>query len=134
MERAAVKLKRPRPALTQSDALQLQNYDWPGNVRELQNVIERAMVTARSSVLQFTSPLGELHTRLPDSSSAPSALETDVGIVPEAEMRARERENILAALRRANGRIGGPEGAAELLGVNPSTLASRIKKLGLRQN
>ena len=131
LKRAAAKLKRPRPALTQRDALQLQNYDWPGNVRELQNVIERAMVTARSGVLQFTSPLGELHTRLPDSSSAPAALGTDVGIVLEAEMRARERENILAALRRAEGRISGPQGAAELLGVNPSTLASRIKKLGL---
>ena len=134
LKQAAAKLKRPRPALTQRDALQLQNYDWPGNVRELQNVIERAMVTARSGVLQFTSPLGKLHTRLPDSSSAPAALGTDVGIVLEAEMRARERENILAALRRANGRISGPQGAAELLGVNPSTLASRIKKLGLRSS
>ncbi len=55
----------------------------------------------------------------------------DEEVIPDAELRRRERENLLAALRRSDWRISGPGGAADLLGVRPTTLSSRIKKLGL---
>ena len=68
---------------------------------------------------------------LPSATAAGAASELDV--VPEEEMQRRERENLLGALRRSDWRVHGPGGAAELLGVRPTTLRSRIKKMGLKQ-
>ncbi len=109
---------------------QLQNYDWPGNVRELQNVIERAVIASR---------LGSLRLELPSTESASSARATtrsksheESEVVTDMEMTRRMRENMVAALKRSGGRIYGPGGAAELLGIRPSTLSTRIKKLGLK--
>ena len=110
--------------------LQLVTYDWPGNVRELQNVIERAVITCGSGPLQFDLPaaqVGQPSANLPVN----SALGAGVGVIPEAEQRHQERENILAALRQTEWKVYGQHGAAALLGIKPSTLASRIKKMGL---
>ena len=57
--------------------------------------------------------------------------EGEAAVIPEADMRRLERENILAALKQSSWRIYGPDGAAELLGIKPTTLASRVKKMGL---
>jgi transcriptional regulator with GAF, ATPase, and Fis domain len=125
LEQSARKLNLPAPRLTPADALHLQAYDWPGNVRELQNVVERAVIGARFGPLQFL---------LPESPPAPTAPAQPPGpdeIVPEAEMIRREWENMRRALQRADGKIYGPGGAAELLGMKPTTLASRVRKLGL---
>ena len=127
---AARRLKRPPPPLTQAGVLQLVTYDWPGNVRELQNVIERAVITCGSGPLQFDLPaaqVGQPSANLPVN----SALGAGVGVIPEAEQRHQERENILAALRQTEWKVYGQHGAAALLGIKPSTLASRIKKMGL---
>ena len=109
----------------------LQTYAWPGNVRELQNAIERAAIFAQTGALHFdflppagSKPAGPV-------SSAPSPEKSDPVILTEAERKRRERESIIAALKQANGKISGPRGAAELLGMKPTTLASRIKALGL---
>jgi DNA-binding NtrC family response regulator len=93
-------------------------YPWPGNVRELRNVIERAMILTRGPTLQIK--LGQPTLR-PQNTNAQGTLE-------EAE-----REHILQALQRCGWRIRGSNAAAELLGVKPTTLESRIKKLGLVQ-
>ncbi len=111
----------------------LQAYDWPGNVRELQNVIERALITQQPGRrLHFDLPgagsLGQRRGR----SNGPSA-DSGEDVIPEFEMRRRERENLLAALRQTNWRIYGPSGAADLLGVKPTTLSSRVKKMGLER-
>ncbi len=71
-------------------------------------------------------------TRDQGASAHPST-NLDEEVIPEAELRHRERENLLAALRRSDWRISGPGGAAELLGVRPTTLSSRIKKLGFER-
>jgi transcriptional regulator with GAF, ATPase, and Fis domain len=132
IELAAKKLNRPLPRFTQANVLQLQAYDWPGNVRELQNVIERALIISHSRVLQFDLPVSEDAREDPDQAD-PGKLGADLEIIPEVEMRRRERENIRAALRLAGWKIYGPGGAAELLGIKPTTLSSRIQKMGLKK-
>ena len=136
LELAAKKLNCPLPRMTENQVKQLQGYDWPGNVRELQNVIERAVITSRGHTLRFDLPsLEGAREPLPQSTQPPHATGATgkVEVIPEAEMQRRDRENILAALEQCNWKVGGPGGAAELLGVKSTTLLSRIKKLGLKK-
>jgi DNA-binding NtrC family response regulator len=115
--------------LSEGDARRLSRYDWPGNVRELQNVIERAAILAQN---------GRLRIDLPDAQGPHSAsgsgrqkAESRPAIMTSAELRDHERANILAALEACNGKVFGHGGAAELLDIRPTTLASRIKALGI---
>jgi transcriptional regulator with GAF, ATPase, and Fis domain len=120
---AARKLGRPKPRLTRANVQKLQEYHWPGNVRELQHVIERAVITADGPRLMIELPSGQTGKPAP----APAAGR----VLTDAEMRRREADNIREALRLANGKVSGDGGAAQMLGVKPTTLASRIKALGL---
>ncbi|MDX8411433.1 MAG: sigma 54-interacting transcriptional regulator [Mariprofundaceae bacterium] len=126
------RLKRPEPRLTRASLKQLQTYRWPGNIRELQNVIERAIIISQGGRLHFSLPGRGVET---DASAKQFATE-DAQSVPytETERRARDRANILAALRLANGRVSGDDGAAELLEIKPTTLASRMKALGVKKD
>ncbi len=133
LDLAARKFNCGQLGLTQAHAVTLQGYDWPGNVRELQNVIERAVITSRGHALHFDLPdLVQPSESIASSAAIPKA-SNEMDLIPEAEKPHRERENILAALRRSNWKVGGPGGAAELLGVKPTTLHSRIKKMGLKK-
>ena len=120
----------PKPRLTQAGIETLQNYDWPGNIRELRNVIERAVIFAGGGALEFN---------LPANGSNPASFErADVNrrepeILTEPEIRRRERDNIFAVLQKTSWKIKGADGAAELLGLKPSTLISRIAKMGLKK-
>jgi transcriptional regulator with GAF, ATPase, and Fis domain len=121
--------------LTAEHFRQLQSYAWPGNVRELQNVINRAVISASCGSLRFD--LAETHESDGLSCGLSCAgserpMEPDSTVVPDAEIKRRERENIIAALNQSGGRIYGAKGAAELLGLKPTTLSARLKKLGLR--
>jgi transcriptional regulator with GAF, ATPase, and Fis domain len=107
---------------------QLQRYDWPGNIRELQNVIERAVILAQGRDLQIDALLSGSVQRLP---APPTHIEPPNEILTREELKQRERDNILAALKKTNGKIYGMGGAAELLGLNATTLASRIKSLNI---
>jgi len=124
----AREMNRPEPRMTRALLMCLQAYDWPGNVRELQNVIERALIT---------SPGNQLRVDLPQSAESANDVRNAVAeedrVLTEAEMRRHEKENLGRALRQTRWRIYGPEGAAELLGVKPTTLVSRIKKLGIKR-
>jgi transcriptional regulator with GAF, ATPase, and Fis domain len=133
LEQAARKLKLSPAQMTRAHSVQFQAYDWPGNVRELQNRIERALILARDGVLWFDFPDAK-----PEETTFASAVESkpDGGerqILTELEFRERERDNILAALDKTGWKIHGPGGTAELLGLKPTTLISRIKKMGLRK-
>ena len=132
LARAARKLGRQRPRLTLAAIQRLQRYDWPGNVRELQHVLERALITAPDGKLRFDLPnpantgaSASANDVAREPASAPPRVLTD------AELRALEAENLRAALRAAKGKLYGPHGAAALLGVKPTTLASRLKALGI---
>jgi transcriptional regulator with GAF, ATPase, and Fis domain len=122
---AARKHGRPKPRLTLACVQKLQRYGWPGNVRELQHVIERAVITADGPRLSIELPAE------PAPEAAPPRTQEVDRVLTDAEIRRLEADNIRAALRQANGKVSGPGGAAELLGLRPTTLASRIKALGL---
>jgi formate hydrogenlyase transcriptional activator len=94
----------------------LMQWHWPGNIRELENLVERAVILTRRTALQF--PMEEVN----NGAGRPAAAESGAG----------EREEIVRILREANGRVGGPEGAAARLGLKRTTLISRMKKLGIR--
>jgi transcriptional regulator with GAF, ATPase, and Fis domain len=96
------------------DMQALMNYHWPGNIRELRNVIEHAMIISKGELLNLES----------------SALKQQQGAVPTT-LEEVERRHIQATLEMTRGRIKGAKGAAEHLGINPSTLYSRMRKLGI---
>jgi PAS domain S-box-containing protein len=108
----------------------LRAYAWPGNIRELQNVIERAVITARSGQLDLDRALPEA-TRSETMSIAPT--EDDGRIRTVDEMRESERANILRALEASKWKVAGQNGAARRLGMNPSTLNSRMNALEIRR-
>ncbi|EEF61564.1 sigma-54-dependent Fis family transcriptional regulator [Pedosphaera parvula] len=131
LDLAAKKLNVPKPRLTQANLLKLQGYDWPGNVRELQNVIERAVIIAQKGILQFDLPGASSESERLAPALSKSGINPE--IVPEAEMLRRERENMIAALKKANWKVSGRGGAAELLGVRPTTLATRMQAMKIRK-
>jgi transcriptional regulator with GAF, ATPase, and Fis domain len=132
IDRACARLNCPEVRLTQNHVRHLQQYPWPGNVRELQNVIERAVIISQGGRLQLdlALPAGVDREMNPLKTTRP---DTPADFIPENVWKQRERENIVAALIKAKGKVYGPGGAAELLGVKPTTLAYRLKKLGLPQ-
>jgi len=123
----------PRPRLTRAGIAQLENYDWPGNIRELRNVIERAVILARGGAMEFDLPNNAPVSTLP-SRKLQTEEEASREFLTEAEMQQRERENLLAVLGKTNWKIKGADGAAELLGIKPTTLLSRIKAMGLKNH
>jgi transcriptional regulator with GAF, ATPase, and Fis domain len=96
----------------------LQAYSWPGNVRELENIIERTTILAWGSTLELDDSFDALH-----EVEWPS---TNLLTLEEVE-----RNHILGVLEQTNWRIEGQQGAALRLGLNPNTLRSRLKKLGI---
>ncbi len=127
------KMNCATPRLTQANLMELQRYEWPGNVRELQNIIERAVIVSRCGALRIDLPGAAGNENL--GINFPTAGDTGDGpeVVPDAEMRKRERENIVAAMRKSNWKIYGNDGAARLLGIKPTTLSARIKKFGIKK-
>ncbi|MGE0231612.1 MAG: sigma 54-interacting transcriptional regulator [Flavobacteriaceae bacterium] len=110
--------------ISEADIQRLQAYGWPGNVRELQNVLERAMILSQDERLVIDLPA-------PEATSIGRDL-PDVHLIrTDADRRRAEREDIVEALKRAAGKVSGHDGAAAILGIKPTTLASRIKKHGL---
>jgi transcriptional regulator with GAF, ATPase, and Fis domain len=122
----AKKMNRRAPKFTNAAARQLATQDWPGNVRELQNAVERAVILSQGNPLLFEdSPIP------PKAGIATTS--GDATMLTRSELKARERESLTAALAQSGGKIFGPDGAAALLGMKPTTLASRIKVLGLQR-
>jgi formate hydrogenlyase transcriptional activator len=97
---------------------ELQSYNWPGNIRELENVIERALISSEGPVLTLADRLAATDAA-PAARTAPRSLES------------LERDHILDVLEQTRWRIEGKDGAAILLGLNPSTLRGRMRKLGI---
>lgn len=132
LEQAARRLHVPLPRFSEVQARQLQGYDWPGNVRELQNATERALILAQNGVLRFDLARAGLPAA-PPPASPKNGNGAQPDVLTEQELRERERQNLLAALAKTRWKIHGANGAAELLGLKPTTLISRIKKLGLKR-
>ena len=122
----ARRLHREPPLLSEAGLRTLMMRDWPGNIRELENVIERAIILARDGQLRFEPGPTAATLRAPSASSPLPSLS-------RAAMEKHQRDVIVAALERSGGRVAGPRGAAELLGMKASTLFSRMSVLGLRR-
>ncbi len=110
--------------LTRSQAANLREYDWPGNVRELKNVIERAVILSPGKVLRLDLSMPGISPAA-ETAAMPEVREDD--ILTDSEMRKLQKANIVRALKRANWKVSGTGGAAELLDVKPTTLADRIR-------
>ena len=133
---AARRMGRLIEPLSEECQQRLTAYSWPGNVRELQNVIERAVITSSDGRLN-------LDKALPDGGVTISSGPVPVGptsgklsktILQAHELQQLERSNILRALESTGWRVAGRSGAAELLGINPSTLNSRIRAFNIQKN
>jgi PAS domain S-box-containing protein len=127
IRQSARRLNRPEPQLSKAALDRLGSYDWLGNVRELQNTVERAIILWREGPLTFD---------LPESRPQANAVQqakpaAQAALLTRDELKRQEREAIVNALKQTNGRVSGPGGAAKLLGMKPSTLASRISSLGI---
>lgn len=118
-EKYAGKMDKPIESVPKATIKTFQAYNWPGNVRELAHVIERAVIITAGTSLIMTDQL------------IPS-LPGDSNDEPLKDLAAEEREHILKVLQETGWRIEGPSGAAVILKLHPSTLRSRIKKLGIR--
>jgi formate hydrogenlyase transcriptional activator len=129
VKQSAQRMNRPEPRVSKAVLNQLTAYRWPGNVRELQNTVERAIILWREGPLTFDLPASPA---LQDTAQQPKPA-ADAAILTRDELKRRERETIISALKQANGKVSGPGGAAELLGMKPSTLASRISSLGINR-
>jgi len=129
------KLNMPEPALTNAGVKQLQSYAWKGNIRELQNVIERAIILSQGGNLRFDLPDGETSTVVVsniESSNGHNGNDLLTTPYTENERIARDKANIIQALELCDNKISGAGGAAELLGIKPTTLASRLKNMDIR--
>ena len=116
-QKHARRMNRPIESIPSAAIESLTNYEWPGNIRELQNVIERSVILSPGRVLQVAMP--EIARN-----AAPAKTRAD---------DAAERKRILEALRECEGRVAGPTGAAERLGLRRTTLQSRMKKLSIER-
>jgi len=121
IEKKCLELRVPaKPTFSPGSLEALINHSWPGNVRELENIVERAIILAHDGVLRFDRLLRSNETSFPPETG-------DVSLKLEEVVAG----HIIRTLRRTGGKIHGPGGAAERLGLNPNTLRSKMKKLGI---
>ena len=128
---AREKFNRRGIQLSKANLALLENYNWPGNIRELQHVIERAVIIAPANRLVFDLSKGPKNRKI---STQNQIAQTSDKVLTFEDIKQFERENILKALKSTNWKIFGRDGAAELLGIPPTTLTTRIKRLGLKKS
>ncbi len=129
LQKFCLELGREPLRMTQNQLSALKQQQWPGNIRELKNVIERAVISTTGNRLRLDLALSNASAekQLPTVSSAAESTE----FLTAAEFKALEKANLTAALHHAGWKTWGPEGAAELLGIKPSTLAYQMKVHGI---
>jgi transcriptional regulator with GAF, ATPase, and Fis domain len=121
LNKLSLRLGKPFTGVSEASMQALMEYDWPGNIRELQNVLERAAIVSEPPLLQ--------HVALAETRNFPD--ENSVGATSHLSLKELERQHILAVLQSVHGVISGKNGAAEILKLPPSTLRSKMKKLGI---
>lgn len=123
IDKACVRMNKPQFKISVAQMQLLQQYHWPGNIRELENIIERQIILAKGDRITFTS-LANKNTQFEPHNT----VMTNNELMSAEQHKALEKQNIEQALMQCNGKIYGVNGAAELLGLKPTTLASKIKK------
>jgi PAS domain S-box-containing protein len=117
--------------LSRQQAALLKRYDWPGNVRELKNVIERAVILSQGKVLRLDLAMANILDDGAGERPRDGVKPSESVVMTEDRLRDLERTNMLNALRIADWRVSGPNGAAHLLGIKSTTLTDRLKKFGI---
>ena len=102
----------------------LIDYDWPGNIRELENLIERAMILNPGNSLEYGEWLPKTNASSKNENGRPSL----------QKLEEVERDHIIETLKKVNWKVSGEKGAAKILGLNPTTLEARMKKLGIKRD
>jgi hydrogenase-4 transcriptional activator len=127
------RLNRPVPSLTDANLMDLNAHDWPGNVRELQNIIERALILSPHGRLHFDLP--RINAGIPLSFSNPNAdpARAVESILTDAAFKAMQKQNMLAALIQSDWKVYGRDGAAHRLGIKPTTLIERMRRLRIKR-
>jgi len=140
LQHFAKKFNKPVRQVAEETIRRLRAYAWPGNIRELQNIIERAVVLSTGDVLALTPDFGLPPTTNASAPRAASPEPSSVAAAPAAALPAAggaleavERSHIESVLDQTNWMIEGERGAARILDLNPSTLRSRMQKLGIRR-
>ena len=143
IDKVCLNLNRPQPSVSMTQMKYLTQYHWPGNIRELENIIERQIILAKSNKINFSflahdSVANGLFTDKIIANKA--ATQTNVlssQVIPQLmnaqEQKLLEKTNVENALRHCKGKIYGDNGAAELLGLKPTTLSSKLKKYGFNK-
>ena len=116
--------------LTRAQTANLRAYQWPGNVRELKNVIERAVILSQGKVLRLDLSMPDLK---PETDEAQESEAASADILTEKDIKDLQKSNLIKALRQTNWRVSGAGGAAELLGVRPTTLADRMRSYKIKR-
>jgi|KBSSwiStaDraftv2_1062776.scaffolds.fasta_scaffold36284_2 formate hydrogenlyase transcriptional activator len=128
------KLGRTIDTIPQETMAKLRNYPWPGNIRELRNVIERAVIITRGSTLRLIDDLDAQAVELEMQTRAAAATAQFVGSVSRTETLEQTEFNVIVrTLKNVHWKLEGPGGAAELLNLHPSTLRSKMRKLGIER-
>ena len=124
IQKYATKIGKHVASVSDATMQRLASYPWPGNIRELENVIERAVILSPGPWLEVEAQVAPLSS---------AGQETDADGGPILTLEDSERAHILRTLKGCGWVVDGPRGAASMLGVNPNTLRSRMKKLGVRR-
>ncbi|TBR37868.1 PAS domain S-box protein [Marinomonas agarivorans] len=122
IDKVCVRINQPYPKITRAHMQILMQYHWPGNIRELENIIERQIILAQGQRISFdflVQNLGEIQ---------PATQLTTPTLMSAQQHKALEKRNLEQALQTSGGKIYGINGAAELLGLKPTTLTSKLKK------
>lgn len=122
LKRASSRARKSNLRVSLSEIEKLKNYNWPGNIRELENVIERQVILAPNEIVRFDDLVKNSqisHKTIDDNNET---------VLTHQEIKSNEQKNLIQALTKTNGKVFGINGAADLLGMKPTTVASRIKK------
>jgi transcriptional regulator with GAF, ATPase, and Fis domain len=130
LEQTCMDFGREGLTLTRTQTVNLRSYNWPGNIRELKNVIERAVILSTGKVLRLDLSMPGLKIDIDTVADVATANDE---VMSEKEMRELQKRNLEKALEQANWKVSGAGGAAELLGVRPTTLADRIRTYKLKR-
>ncbi|MCH8310759.1 MAG: hypothetical protein IIB17_09750, partial [Chloroflexi bacterium] len=128
----AQELGLPVPSMSNVNMESMREYAWPGNVRELQNVVERALILSQGKDIRLHQAVQ--HPACLDPREVVDAAASNQRCLTEDEMRELQCANTIVALNQADWKISGEGGAAALLGINPSTLAGRMKSLNISRS
>jgi len=129
LEQTCTDFGREALTLTRAQTANLRAYDWPGNIRELKNVIERAVILSQGKVLRLDLSMPGLRPGLDEAVTGDATND----VLTEKEIKEFQKSNLVKALEQTNWRVSGAGGAAELLGVRPTTLADRVRSYKIKR-